>query len=131
MNMNGANPDQRTGILILKVKTGRGIYPIPGAAVTVQSELGPESDVEIVTYTDPAGITPPMILAAGQIGNAEPGSSGRLHPNTYTVEVTKEGYSSAVRYGVPVFPGVTSVQTVYLIPRADGSGRQDPGEVYP
>ena len=117
--------DARTGILILKVKTGLGVYPVPGAAITVMSERGSESDVEAVVYTDTAGIAPPLILPAAQIGSAVPGSTGLLHPNTYTVEVDKEGYYGDTRYGVPVFPGVTSVQTVYLTPLPDRTGRED------
>lgn len=119
--------DIRTGILILKVKTGLGVYPVPGAAVTVMSEQGSMSDVEAVVYTDTAGIAPPLILPAGQIGSAEPGSTGLLDPNTYTVEVDKEGYYGGVRYGVPVFPGVTSVQTVYLTPLSSAGGVSEAG----
>ena len=119
--------DTRTGILILKVKTGLGVYPVPGAAVTVMSERGSESDVEAVVYTDTAGIAPPLILAAGQIGSAEPDSTGLLNPNTYTVEVDKDGYYGSVRYGVPVFPGITSVQTVYLTPLSSAGGIREGG----
>lgn len=114
--------DTRTGILILKVKTGLGVYPVPAAVITILSERGSESDVEAVVYTDTAGISPPLILPAGEIGSALPGSSGLLHPNTYTVEVDKDGFYAVARYGVPVFPGVTSVQTVYLTPLPDHTG---------
>ena len=122
MNAN-IQPDERTGILLLKIKTGLGIYPVPGAMVTVSSEAGEASGVVSVVYTDSAGIAPPITLPAGRIGNERPDSAGLLTPNTYTVEVDRKGYYSAARYGVPVFPGVVSEQTIYLTPLPDTEGQ--------
>lgn len=116
------SPEERTGVLLLKIKTGLGIYPVPMAMITVSSEAGEKSDIMQVVYTDSAGIAPPITLPAGQIGDEQPDSEGLLTPNTYSVEVDRAGYYGAVRYGVPVFPGIVSEQTIYLTPLPESNG---------
>ena len=113
------------GTLILKVKTGLGAFPVPDATVTVTSEKREDSDIKFVGTTDAAGISEAIFLPSGIERDEEPNAAGNLVPDTYTIEVTKEGYYTLFRYGVPVFPGVTAIQTLYLTPRPKRVGGVD------
>ena len=110
------------GTLILKVRTALGAFPVPDATVTVTSEKRTASDVVFEGRTDAAGISEAILLPSGLTLDPGPGETGNLTPDTYTVEVIKDGYYTLFQYGVPVYPDVTAVQTLYLTPRPRRSG---------
>ena len=102
-----------TGTLIIKVKAGTVDFPVEGAMITLTSQLGENSRVEAVVYTDASGIAGPVILPAS--GLPMPGEE-KKDLLQYTVEADKEGYYSLIRYGVNVFPDTTTIQNLYMIP---------------
>lgn len=111
-----------TGFLKVTVLSGIFLFPIENAKVTVVSEEGINSDVVAEVYTDRGGSTGPVLLPAFDENYNIP--SLPLKPiKTYTVYVTKAGYSNVVQQGVPVFPNIVSEKFVYMVPLPEQLGR--------
>lgn len=111
-----------TGFLKITVLSGIFLFPVEGAKVTVISEEGSESDVVTSVYTDQGGSTGPILLPALDENYNIP--SDPLKPiKTYTIIVTKEGYSQVIQHGIPVFPNIVSDKFVYMIPLPEQLGR--------
>lgn len=115
-----ANTEDAFGYIAVSVRTADGALPIERAVVTVKDEaerlLG-------VFFTDEDGNTPRLSVAAPPIANSEsPGMPGSAFYR-YNIDTDKAGYRSVRNLGVPVYPGVTSVQPVNLVPLVEnGSG---------
>lgn len=102
-----------TGTLIIKAKAGTVDFPVEGAMITLTSQLGENSRVEAVVYTDASGIAGPVILPASALPTPGEEKKDLLQ---YTVEADKDGYYSLVRYGVNIFPETTTIQNLFMIP---------------
>ncbi len=109
------------GRLVVRVRTGDGALPIPGATVTVRG-----SDPENASYirtavTDTSGISPVFTLAA-------PSAAASLSPGArqpyalYDILVVKPGYYRHENLSVPVFDGILSTQGASMIPLAPYEG---------
>ncbi len=110
--------DSDYGQLIITVKTAGGALPVENAVVTVKDMNGA---IISVFFTDSSGKTPKLKLMAPPIANSEaPNPSGPAF-FTYNVDTDREGYTSVRNIGVPIYPGITSIQPVELIPVSEGS----------
>ncbi len=107
MNNNYENQGQ----LVVKVRSGFGIFPLKDALVTVRSEAGEESTVLAEFYTDDMGSTPVVDLSFPFPENQE---NLRPLPQKYTVEVLKPGFQTVILHGVEVYPGVTTIQSINM-----------------
>lgn len=104
-----------TGILKITVLSGIFLYPVEGALVTVIAEDGEASDVAANVYTGNGGTTGPIVLDAYDENYNVP--TDPIRPvKRYTVRVSKDGYSTVIQQGIPVFPGIVSEKFVYMIP---------------
>lgn len=114
-NIESIKGSKDKGALLVRVFTGLGSYPVEGARVTVMREKldKEEEEAEAVLHTDTAGIAGPVILDSGAFDFQTPGTE--ILPATYTVAVSKPGSFGVVRYGVAVYPGQTSIQTVFTV----------------
>lgn len=111
-----------TGFLKITVLSGIFLFPVEGAKVTIISEEGVESDVIADVLTDRGGSTGPILLPAFDENYNVP--SDPLKPiKTYTIMVTKEGFTQVVQQGIPVFPNIVSEKFVYMIPLPEQLGR--------
>lgn len=124
-----------TGYLIVRVTTARGAIPLEGAQVDIrryeeESESAPETRGDVVAS-----------LVSGRDGNtariplSAPPAAESAHPGTakpyatYTAEIFSEGYRRQTYVGIPIFDGITSLQSAILIPLPeDGSGGTAPQE---
>lgn len=115
------------GYLTVRVSTARGAIPLPDARVTLRGSQKADSGVVSVAVTGRDGMTPRFSLPVPPRENSEsPGIENPFY--TYNIEVEREGYGTQYYYGVPVFEGISALQTVELVPLAengtpDGFGR--------
>lgn len=109
--------DNSFGTLKVQVFAAQQVYPISSARVIVRP--GGEDKIIFEGYTDSSGIVDNIRLPS-------PGKSLSEQPNSvkpysqYDVFVTQPNFVSRNYLGVPVFPGVESIQTVRLVPRQFG-----------
>ena len=115
------------GYLIVRVTTARGAIPLEGAQVLIRDGT-PESDeirgdARVTLLSDRNGNTERIALPTQQKNDSlTPGSAQPF--SVYNLEVYLEGYRGQIYYGLPIFPGITAVQPVDMIPLSeDGSGR--------
>ena len=84
----------QVGSLIVRARTGYGLYPLENAHVTVTLEDREDSKVVADVYTDNSGNTP--IIKVAVEGNNR---KGEYYPTgqDFTVEVAKDGYGDSLR----------------------------------
>lgn len=125
--MNRSIPDPReTGFLIVNVRAADNAYPLSGARVTVTGNDAQNGTFTRTLETNADGSTPLLALSVPQ--EAASLTPGNARPYaTYNVRVLLDGYYVHENRGVPVFPGVTSIQPAEMIPLA----RFDSGAIVP
>ena len=104
------------GKLIVKARSGFGIYPLEGVTVTVIPEEG--ASVSASAVTDETGSTPEILLELPQGEDLSP----RVY--LYTVEAVFPGYQKLIYEGVELYPGVTTVLVLNMtaLPEDNGAG---------
>ena len=112
-------PNQSSGSIQVRARTGYGFFPLEGVLVTVFSEDGGNSTVVASGYTNESGLSGEFILPA----TVEDGSTD-LAPlaRKFTVEAEKPGYQSVILHGVRIYPQVLTVQNVNLAPLPEKTG---------
>ena len=122
------------GRLAVRVFTADGAIPLEGAAVIIRDT--PEAGGGIVAslLTDRSGLTPVITLPAPPRELAQ--TPGNVKPfSSYGIDVTLAGYYTPVYESVPIFDGITSVQSVAMIPLPENgysdSRRPDSTIIFP
>lgn len=106
------------GYIVASVKTAGGALPVENAVVTIRDENG---NILYVKFTDRSGQTPRLRVPAPPISNTEsPDMPGPPFFN-YNIDTDKEGFISVRNVSVPVYPGITSIQPVELLPVPEGA----------
>lgn len=97
--------------------------PVEGAIVHVKPyyESGGAGDILYSLRTDESGLTDSVLLPAPPRELSQAPEAPVLPYAEYNVTVFKDGYRITENIGVPVFDGISSVQTVNLIPLAEGA----------
>ncbi len=110
--------DNSYGYIVVNVRTANGALPVEKAIVTIKNSAG---ELLAVFFTDRNGNTPKLQVLAPPIENSE--SPGQIGPAyySYNIDTDKEGFNSVRNIGAPVYPGITSIQPVELIPLSEGS----------
>lgn len=104
------------GRLTVKLRAARGAVPIEGALV----RIGPYTDgMDTYIYsllTNSSGETETVELPT-PLGTStlKPGITGPAYAE-YNVISSKDGYYTVENIGIPIFDGITSIQTVEMIP---------------
>ena len=113
--MNASPYDTGKGYLTVRVSTALGAIPLENAEVTFRSSDKNDSGILYRVKTDINGMTPKITLSAPARTNSE--SPGSVRPyGLYNVEVYSEGYYKQFYENVPVFDGVSAIQTAELVP---------------
>ena len=108
------------GYIRVTVRTAGGAIPIPRAIVTVKDE---NEALLAVFFTDENGNTPTLKVIAPPISNTQSPGAGGAPFSLYNIDTDKSGYKSVRNVGVPVYPGITAIQPVELVPVSeDGDG---------
>ena len=114
-----------TGYIRVHTVTAEGARPVAGAAVTVVRFIDGEPELTALRITDDSGETDTITVPS------PPPSADQRHPASflYDISVQAEGYYREHSTDVPVFPGVTSVQTFVMIPLPAGDDAVSGGDL--
>lgn len=126
--MDTLQNDQNRGWLVVRVSAASGAVPIPNATVIVRSaENGIPVQVLGVLRTDESGLTSPLSIATPSLSESlAPG--GKRPFSEISAEITADGYYTSVNINIPIYPGITSIQPVTLIPLPDSQIGTQPSE---
>ena len=103
------------GYLQLRISTAQGAIPLQNAQVIVREPKERGDGLVALLVSDRSGLTP--IVSLPTVPRALSEVPGNPHPfYTYLVDVSKEGYYTQDYQNVPVFDGISSVQSVEMIP---------------
>ena len=103
------------GYLTVRVTTARGAIPLDGATVTVTGNTQGNSGVIGVYSSGGDGLTDKIALPAPPRVNSESPSGGAPY-YTYNVEIVRDGYFNQTYQNIPVFEGISAMQTAEMIP---------------
>ena len=104
------------GYITVNVRTARGALPVEGAQITITSR---QDGASYVLYSNADGGSVRLeVPTPPKANSAHPGGSTPY--SLFDIVTRKEGFYDIVNSGVPVYPGVTSVQTVEMIPKTAG-----------
>lgn len=122
--MDNLQNEKNYGTLIVWAQSASEAIPIEGATVVVRlARENGESDLFRVLTTDESGLTVPIrIETPSPAESLSPG--GKKPYSEISTEVTATGFYSVINTGIPIYPGITSIQPVRMIPiptREDGT----------
>ena len=109
------------GYLITRVYTSRAQLPVAGASVLV-TRSAPEGQTGLlgIRITDENGETAPIRIETPAAGESTaPPDSPDLPWTACDIAAEAPGFNREVVRDVQIFPGVTSVQTLSLVPQAE------------
>ena len=128
--MDTLQNDQNHGKLVVRVFAASGAVPVPNATVIVRSsQNGAPVQVIGVLTTDESGLTTPLSIVTPPLSESFiPG--GNQPFSEISAEISADGYLTSVNINIPIYPGITSIQPVSLIPLPDSqNGMQPPKDV--
>lgn len=103
------------GTLLVRVSTAGIFLPVAGADVRISGASPGNTGIHYLLTTDQSGLAERVPLPTPALSlSLSPGNPAGF--SNYNVEVFKGGYYPAIFRNVPLFPQVTSVQAVELIP---------------
>ncbi len=109
------------GYLVVSVRTGSGAIPLEGALVTLRGEDTAEGDSIASFISDQSGNTPRITLPAPPRAVSESPGNGKPYAS-YSADISLKGYHTNLYTNIPIFDGITSVQTAYLVPLPEDGG---------
>lgn len=114
------------GFIKVQAVTSQAEVPVEGATVSI-TEAAPGGGKELLSLqrTDESGLTAPISVDTPELSNSLTPDQPQGWTDV-TVQVSHPNYDGIVVTRVQVFPGVTTVQEMVLIPR--GAFPSDLGE---
>lgn len=104
------------GYILVNVRTGDSSEPIEGASVSVEAVSDGNRFFIASGITDESGTSPKFDVPAPEtLYSQSPNPDSRPY-NLYDVSVSAKGFFNARSVDVPVFAGITSVQSFSMIP---------------
>jgi len=115
----------QTGTLIVRVFTSQAQIPIPNATVTVsrRSGRGKHTLLAVRSTNENGEIAPITVAAPLASGSESPGTSSPFA--SLDIRVEHPNYGLEIVEDVQIFPGVTSLLPVALLPLLE---RENPSE---
>ena len=104
------------GKLRIRSYTAGGALPVEGALVRIRGAEESNRQVAYTLITDNDGLTPEVSLPAPLSEFSLAPLPNEVPYSVYDVEISAPGYYTKKISGLTVFPGVTSVQLVNMIP---------------
>ena len=118
-----------TGYIEVRVTTGRGAVPVEGASVIISSGGNGKKEIIRTLTTDSSGNTGKVALPAPKRSGAQTEEALNDY-SIYNVSVYFKSFFREESQDVPVFDGITSVQSFDLIPKPYEYDGQDGTIVY-
>jgi len=122
-NPTSSSTDEQTdiGYLQIRVSTENQAVPIEGAVVTITHTRDNDRYIDRSLLTDNSGLT--TITALPTKDRALSLTPGAVEPfSVYTVEVSADGYFPKIFTDLPIYGGVTAIQSVSMIPLPEAGG---------
>ena len=108
-------PLTETGNLLVRVSTAGIFIPVEGADIRISGARDNNREIHYLLTTDQSGRAEVLPLPTPAVSFSQsPQSTAGF--STYNIEVFKQGFYPVSFLNVPLFPGVTSIQQVELIP---------------
>lgn len=104
-----------TGNIIVNVFTSEARLPIEGATVLFQQQESPYGLLGLYV-TDKSGQTPLLTLDTAEPFESQSPESDTIPWTALTLQIDHPDYEKLILRGVQVFPGVTTLQSVPLLP---------------
>lgn len=103
------------GTLIVRAVTGESAFPVAGAHVQVSTEYNGNVHLRHMLFTDDSGRTPAVEIPAPPAELSR--SPENINPfGECSIRITADGFFTIQAEQVPIFAGITSVQTFEMIP---------------
>lgn len=132
MTNSNINPNESNfGFLKFSVGTASGTIPLKDATVYVYTdpEDGGEGKLLYTLLTNVDGLTETVTLPTPPLSESFSPEYPKPY-STYNVFVSKQGFYPTEGRTVPLFPGITSIQPINLIPVSALPGAPAPSEDY-
>ena len=104
-------PTVSQGMLIGIVTTLRSLYPVVGAKVTVFTGNPEEMTVIDTDFTDNSGRTKSFTLPTPERQLSQTSGASDKPYSSYNMLVQADGYIDNIHLNIPVFSGITSLQS--------------------
>ncbi len=108
-------PLTEVGTLLVRVSTAGIFIPVEGADIRISGAREENRYVQYFLTSDRSGLAEKIMLPTPATYLSLTPGNPRGYAD-YNIEVYKNGFYPAVYQNVPLFPGITSVQAVELIP---------------
>ena len=103
------------GTLLVRVSTAGIALPVEGADVRIDGNEEGNQNIHYLLTTDRSGLLERILLPAPPAAySLQPGN--RKGFADYNIRIFKDGFYPVLLRNVPLFSGITSIQTVELIP---------------
>lgn len=122
---------ENTGVggIIVRVTTASGAIPLQDALVTIREyRTGSGGDIVATLTTNSSGLTEKVLLPTPPRSMSLSPGNGKSY-SSFVIQVEKDGYNTQQYINVPVFDGVTAVQTADLVPLPE-NGETDRADPY-
>ena len=111
--------NESIGYLVVRVSTARGAIPLENATVSVRGSAQQNSGIIYSLQTNVSGLTPRLPLPTPPKDNSLSPDQGTPY-SLWSIDVFCKGFITARYESVPVYSGITSVQSAELIPLSEG-----------
>lgn len=105
-----------TGYILINTRTGENSSPVVNASVMITAVIDGRREMIAGGVTDESGISPKFSVPAPDIMHSQSPKAIKRPYSLYDISVTADGFFNARSVDVPVFSGITSVQTFGMIP---------------
>ena len=106
---------ENVGVLTVRTESAFGAFPVKDATVSFRRQMPDGAKLFAVLVTGEDGETEPREIPAPPVSNSlSPG--GETPYSLVNVEIYADGYYSVMLMGVPIYSGISSTQTVNMIP---------------
>lgn len=103
------------GYLRVVTATAESAYPVPGAKVSVFTNIGNKSNLSYLLVTDESGETPTVALPAPEAALSQEPENAVPYA-TCDIRIAAKGYFKTKANNVRIFAGVTTRQVFQLVP---------------
>ena len=109
------SPTENIGYLVVRVSTARGAIPLENATVSVRGSDAASSGIFYSLESDQSGLTPKLPLPAPPRSISQ-SPSNEISFSLWNIDVFSDGFITAHYTNVPVYSGITSIQSAELVP---------------